>query len=162
MAKKQEAEQTAAAAENALTAAENALTAAEETVTLSKAAFEELLADVKLMKDKLANEERLRGASNEKLLAEQAELERVQRENEKAMELVDLHVELGNMRGSKNIEVSLNGKQYLIPRGQTVQVPRCVAEIVENAKVQRDAALGLQDRRAAELARQELEMAQMG
>ena len=153
MAKRQEAEQTAAAAENALTAA-------EETVTLSKAAFEELLADVKLMKDKLANEERLRGASNERLLAEQAELERVQRENEKAMELVDIHVELGNMRGSK--EVSLNGKQYLIPRGQTVQVPRCVAEIVENAKVQRDAALGLQDRRAAELARQELEMAQMG
>ena len=66
------------------------------------------------------------------------------------------------MRGSKNIEVSLNGKQYLIPRGQTVQVPRCVAEIVDNAKVQRDAALGLQDRRAAELARQELEMAQAG
>lgn len=104
MAKRQEAEQTAAAAENALTAA-------EETVTLSKAAFEELLADVKLMKDKLANEERLRGASNEKLLAEQAELERVQRENEKAMELVDIHVELGSMRGNKNIEVSLNGKQ---------------------------------------------------
>lgn len=155
MAKKQEAEQTA-------TAAENEMTAAEETVTLSKAAFEELLADVKLMKDKLANEERLRGVSSEKLLAEQAELERVQRENEKAMELVDIHVDLGNMRGSKNIEVSLNGKQYLIPRGQTVQVPRCVAEIVENAKVQRDAALGLQDRRAAELARQELEMAQAG
>lgn len=155
MAKKQEAEQTA-------TAAENEMTAAEETVTLSKAAFEELLADVKLMKDKLANEERLRGVSNEKLLAEQAELERVQRENEKAMELVDIHVDLGNMRGSKNIEVSLNGKQYLIPRGQTVQVPRCVAEIVENAKKQKDAALGLQDRRAAELARQELEMAQAG
>lgn len=155
MAKKQEAEQTA-------TAAENEMTAAEETVTLSKAAFEELLADVKLMKDKLANEERLRGVSNEKLLAEQAELERVQRENEKAMELVDIHVDLGNMRGSKNIEVSLNGKQYLIPRGQTVQVPRCVAEIVENAKKQQDAALGLQDRRAAELARQELEMAQAG
>lgn len=155
MAKRQEAEQTA-------TAAENELTAAKETVTLSKAAFEELLADVKLMKDKLANEERLRGVSNEKLLAEQAELERVQRENEKAMELVDIHVDLGNMRGSKNIEVSLNGKQYLIPRGQTVQVPRCVAEIVDNAKVQRDAALGLQDRRAAELARQELEMAQAG
>lgn len=155
MAKRQEAEQTA-------TAAENELTAAEGTVTLSKAAFEELLADVKLMKDKLANEERLRGVSNEKLLAEQAELERVQRENEKAMELVDIHVDLGNMRGSKNIEVSLNGKQYLIPRGQTVQVPRCVAEIVDNAKVQRDAALGLQDRRAAELARQELEMAQAG
>ena len=154
MAKRQEAEQTAAAAENALTAA-------EETVTLSKAAFEELLADVKLMKDKLANEERLRGASNEKLLAEQAEMERVQRENEKARERVDIHVELGSMRGSKNIEVSLNGKQYLIPRGQTVQVPRCVAEIVENAKVQRDAALGLQDRRAAEFAREELEMAQM-
>ena len=154
MAKRQDAEQTAAAAENAQTAA-------EETVTLSKAAFEELLADVKLMKDKLANEERLRGASNEKLLAEQAELERVQRENEKAMELVDIHVELGSMRGNKNIEVSLNGKQYLIPRGQTVQVPRCVAEIVENAKVQRDAALGLQDRRAAEFAREELEMAQM-
>lgn len=154
MAKRQEAEQTAAAAENALTAA-------EETVTLSKAAFEELLADVKLMKGKLANEERLRGASNERLLAEQAELERVQRENEKAMELVDLHVELGNMRGSKNIDVSLNGKQYVIPRGQTVQVPRCVAEVVKNAKVQRDAALGLQDRRAAELARQELEMARV-
>ena len=155
MAKRQEAEQTAATAENALTAA-------EETVTLSKAAFEELLADVKLMKDKLANEERLRGASNERLLAEQAELERVRRENEKAMELVELHVELGSMRGSKNIEVSLNGKQYLIPRGQTVKVPRCVAEIVDNAKVQRDAALGLQDRRAAELARQELEMTQAG
>lgn len=155
MAKKQEAEQTA-------TAAENELTAAEETVTLSKATFLELLADVKLMKDKLANEERLRGVSNERLLAEQAELERVQRENEKAMELVDIHVDLGNMRGSKNIEVSLNGKQYLIPRGQTVQVPRCVAEIVENAKKQQDAALGLQDRRAAELARQELEMAQAG
>ena len=60
---------------------------------------------------------------------------------------------MGSLRGKKNLEVSINGVQYLVNRGVDVKVPRKVAEVIENSMKQREAAFGLQDRRAAEAKR---------
>lgn len=124
---------------------------AAETVTVSKADFEALLNDMKLMKQQLASEDRLKSAKEQQLIADEEARKRAEEGNARAMELTDVHVDLGNLRGSKNVEVSINGKQYVIPRGKTVQVPRCVAEVIENARKQREIAYGLQEQRADEL-----------
>lgn len=155
MAKNKENAQTA---ENAQTD-ENAQK--EEKVTLTKAELEGLLADVKLMKEKLASEERRRGVEDRILLQEEEERARVIESNRRAMELVSYHAEMGSLRSNKNLEVAVNGKQYLIQRGQTVMIPRCVKEVLDNAQKQLDSAYGLQEQKADEFARQELEMARV-
>lgn len=133
-----------------------------KTVEISEEKLEALMADVALMKEKLADEERRRGIADKKLMEEEEERQRVLEANRKAMEKVPYHAELGAMRSNKNLEVSVNGKQYVIPRGQTVMIPRCVAEVLNNSKNQLDLAYGLQEKRAAEFAREELEMARTG
>ena len=43
-------------------------------------------------------------------------------------ERVSLTIPRGDLRGDPNFFVSVNGVNYVIPRGQTVQVPVFVAE----------------------------------
>lgn len=127
-----------------------AQTTAEETVTVPKAEFEALLADMQLMKQQLVSEDRLAAKKSAQQAEEERLLKIVEEENARAEELVDVHVELGSIRGNKNIEVAANGKQYVIPRGETVQVPRKVKEIIDNAQKQRAEAYGLQEKRRDE------------
>lgn len=126
---------------------------AEKTVTMTEAEFEALKADMLLLKKQIASEQRLKTAAEKAQEETEAEIERIRAANEKAEELVTVHVEMGSLRGKKNLEVSINGVQYLVNRGVDVKVPRKVAEVIENSMKQREAAFGLQDRRAAEAER---------
>ena len=123
---------------------------AEESVTISKAQLDALMADMALLKQQLASEDRQREIKNRQLAKEEEERKRVQKANAAAMELVPLHVELGSVRSNKTLEVSINGKQYLIPKGETVMVPRCVKDVVDSAEEQQSVAYGLQKKRKKE------------
>lgn len=125
--------------------------AAEETVTISKAQFDELLADMALFKQKYAEQqERLKSADETRREREEEESRLIEEANKRAEELVDYHVELGSLRGNQNVEVGINGVQFIIPRGETVRIPRKVVEVLENARAQRAVAYGLQDKRKKE------------
>lgn len=126
---------------------------AEKTVTMTEAEFEAFKADMLLLKKQIASEQRLKTAAEKAQEETEAEIERIRAANEKAEELVTVHVEMGSLRGKKNLEVSINGVQYLVNRGVDVKVPRKVAEVIENSMKQREAAFGLQDRRAEEAKR---------
>ena len=124
--------------------------AAVKTVTIPETELEALRADIRLLKQQLVSEDRLAAKKSARQAEEERLLQIVEEENARAEELVDVHVELGSIRGNKNIEVAVNGRQYVIPRGETVQVPRKVKEIIDNALRQRDEAYGLQKRRRDE------------
>lgn len=126
---------------------------AEKTVTMTEAEFEAFKADMLLLKKQIASEQRLKTAAEKAQEEAETEIARIRAANEKAEELVTVHVEMGSLRGKKNLEVSINGVQYLVNRGVDVKVPRKVAEVIENSMRQREAAFGLQDRRAAEAKR---------
>lgn len=130
-------------------------TAKEETVTISKADFYSLLADIKLMQQQLASEEREKSASAKQREKEEAMIAQTEAANARAMEEVDYYVDLGSLRSNKNIEVSINGKQYIVPRGKQVRIPRCVKEVIENSLRQKEESLGLQDRKKADFEKAE-------
>lgn len=130
-------------------------TAKEETVTISKADFDSLLADMKLMKQQLASEDREKSASAKQREKEEAMIAQTEAANARAMEEVDYYVDLGSLRSNKNIEVSINGKQYIVPRGKQVRIPRCVKEVIENSLRQKEESLGLQDRKKADFEKAE-------
>ena len=46
-----------------------------------------------------------------------------------------------NGRYSGDMFVGVNGRTWQIKRGVDVEVPECVAEVIHNAEIQRDAAL---------------------
>ena len=133
---------------------------AEETVdsgsvTISRAEFDALMTDMKLMKEKLVSEERQGRISDKKREREEAMIAQTEAANKAAEELVDYYVDLGSLRSNKNIEVSINGKQYIIPRGKPVRIPRKVKEVVENALKQRAEAFGIQDAKKADFEKAE-------
>lgn len=128
--------------------------APKDTVTISKEEFQALLDDMKLMKQQLTSEDRQRAFQDRKQIAEEEARRRLEEANAKAMEPVEIYVDLGNLRGNKNLNVSINGRQYVVPRGKAVMVPRCVAEVIENAKKQREIAYALQEKRAKEFERE--------
>lgn len=124
---------------------------AKETVTVSKEDFERILADMKIQ---LAGELRAELMKDSRTAAEEAELEQIRKANERAEELVTIHVDAGSIKGNKNIDVAINGVQYVVQRGKDVQVPRKVAEVIMNAQRQREIAYGLQDKRSQEFERE--------
>lgn len=153
MAERKKAADTAAEEVKAETVKEE--TAKEETVTISKADFDSLLADMKLMKQQLASEDREKSASAKQREKEEAMIAQTEAANARAMEEVDYYVDLGSLRSNKNIEVSINGKQYIVPRGKQVRIPRCVKEVIENSLRQKEESLGLQDRKKADFEKAE-------
>lgn len=122
----------------------------EEIVTISKSEYEALRTDIELMKKQFVSEQRQKTVSDKQREKEEAMVAQTIAANEKAEELVDIHVELGSLRSNKNVEVSINGVQYIVPRGQTVKVPRKVAEVVENSIKQRAISLGMQEEKHAD------------
>lgn len=150
MAKKEEI--TAAAGKEAAVSEE---TAAAQTVTISKEDFEALMADVKLMKQQLASEERKKSLADKALEREEEELARIEESNKRAEEIVEYMAPTGSLLSNKNLEVSINGKQYVVPRGVVVKIPRKVKEVIENAIKQRNISFGLQEKMKDEFAKQE-------
>jgi hypothetical protein len=103
-----------------------------------------------MMEQKLVSEERQKSLSDKRREEEEALVAKTVAANEQAMEMVDCYVDLGSLRSNKNIEVAINGKQYVVPRGQQVRIPRCVKEVIENSLKQRATAFGLQDKKKAD------------
>ena len=51
-------------------------------------------------------------------------------------EMVEIRLFKDNNKYKDDVYVGLNGRGYLIKRGQTVRVPRAVYEIIENSRSQ--------------------------
>lgn len=150
MAKKEEI--TAAAGKEAAVSEE---TAAAQTVTISKEDFEALMADVKLMKQQLASEDRKKSLADKALEREEEELAKIKEANKRAEEIVEYMASTGSLLSNKNLEVSINGKQYVVPRGVVVKIPRKVKEVIENAIKQRNISFGMQEKMKDDFAKQE-------
>lgn len=150
MAKKEEI--TAAAGKEAAASVE---TAAAQTVTISKEDFEALMADVKLMKQQLASEDRKKTLADKALEREEEELAKIEEANKRAEEIVEYMAPTGSLLSNKNLEVSINGKQYVVPRGVVVKIPRKVKEVIENAIKQRNISFGMQEKMKDDFAKQE-------
>lgn len=131
-------------------AKETAAESSGNTVTVSAEEFQEMQQQLKLMSQYLASDNRMKSAAAEKEEAEEKLLQKIREANKRSMEPVKIHVDRGNMRNSRNVEVAINGVQYLVPRGVDVMVPRCVAEVINNAEKQRDNAFAMQEEKSAE------------
>ena len=136
-------------------AVDTAETADSGNITISKSELEALLNDMKLMKAKLVSEERQKSISDKKREREEAMIAQTEAANAEADEYVDCYVDLGSLRSNKNVEVSINGRQYVIPRGKQVRIPRKVKEVIENSLKQRAESFGIQDAKKADFEKAE-------
>ena len=120
------------------------------TVTVSAEEFKAMQEQLAVLTKYMAGENRVKSAQDKKLEEENKLLELVNAANKNAMEKVKIHVEKGNLKGNKNAEVAINGVQFIIPKGQDEMVPRCVAEVLENAERQKNAAYAMQEEKSTE------------
>lgn len=142
--------------EEAVTAEETAITeGSTETVTLSKAQLDAILAQLEETNKKVeelteqaskqpATKQEIQQANERKLL------EQIERANSDSEEQVEVYIDKGSLKSNKNLEVNACGRQFIIPKGQTVKVPKYVKEVIDNADKQMEEALHLQDQRAEE------------
>lgn len=142
--------------EEAVTAEETAVTeGSTELVTLSKAQLDIILAQLEETNKKVeelteqaskqpATKQEIQQANERKLL------EQIERANSDSEEQVEVYIDKGSLKSNKNLEVNACGRQFIIPKGQTVKVPKYVKEVIDNADKQMEEALHLQDQRAEE------------
>lgn len=131
-----------------------------EKVEIDKAQLDSILAQQEEMKatiallTKNAGDDTKKLEAADKLKAEESKLlELVEKANKEAEELVETHIDLGSLKSNKNLELNINGVQSIIPKGQTVKIPKKAKEIIDNAKKQQAIALGIQEKRAEEAAK---------
>lgn len=142
-------------AENTEVSAEKAEVSAAkttaDTVTIEKSQLDKLLGmydELQELKKSMPIDRKAEKIKQDKELAKL--IEKANRESE---ELVEYIAPTGSMKSNKNIEVNINGVQYTVPRGVKTNIPRKVAEIIDNSIKQAEFALGVQDK-AAEIAQQ--------
>ena len=128
-----------------------------ETVEIPKEQLEQLMSGYEDMKNQIAvltkqtvENDNFRKSTDLKRQEEERLLKIIKEENAKGEELVDVHLDMGSLRSNKNAEVSINGVQNIVPKGETVQVKRSLKEVIDNANKQKAIALDLQDRMSAE------------
>lgn len=133
-----------------------------ETVEIPKEQLEQLMSGYEDMKNQIAvltkqtvENDNFRRSTDLKRQEEERLLKIVDEENAKGEELVDVYLDMGSLRSNKNAEVSINGVQNIVPKGETVQVKRSLKEVIDNADKQKAIALDLQDRMSAEYAEAE-------
>lgn len=133
-----------------------------ETVEIPKEQLEQLMSGYEDMKNQIAvltkqtvENDNFRKSTDLKRQEEERLLKIIEEENAKGEELVDVHLDMGSLRSNKNAEVSINGVQNIVPKGETVQVKRSLKEVIDNANKQKAIALDLQDRMSAEYAEAE-------
>lgn len=133
-----------------------------ETVEIPKEQFEQLMSGYEDMKNQIAvltkqtvENDNFRRSADLKRQEEERLLKIIEEENAKGEELVDVYLDMGSLRSNKNAEVSINGVQNIVPKGETVQVKRSLKEVIDNADKQKAIALDLQDRMSAEYAEAE-------
>ena len=129
---------------------EEVKTAGDGEVTVSKAEFEQMKEQLALLQRLMTSDSRYKTAEVKKREEEEETIEFIKSVNDKSMEPVTVHLDRGNLKGNKNAEVSINGVQYIVPKGKDVTIPRCVAEVLLNAEKQKEAAYDLQGERSAD------------
>lgn len=131
---------TKKAAETAENTEVSAAETTADTVTIEKSQLDKLLG----MYDELQE--------IKKSMPIDRKAEKIKQDKE-SEELVEYIAPTGSMKSNKNIEVNINGVQYTVPRGVKTNIPRKVAEIIDNSIKQAEFAQGVQDK-AAEIAQQ--------
>ena len=135
--------------------AENTEVSAAETtadpVTIKKSQLDKLLGmydELQEIKKSMPTDRKAEKINQDKELAKL-----IEKANEESEELVEYIAPTGSMKSNKNIEVNINGVQYTVPRGVKTNIPRKVAEIIDNSIKQAEFAQGVQNK-AAEIAQQ--------
>ena len=149
------AEKTEVSAEKTEVSAEKTEVSAAETtadtVTIEKSQLDKLLGmydELQEIKKSMPIDRKAEKIKQDKELAKL-----IEKANKESEELVEYIAPTGSMKSNKNIEVNINGVQYTVPRGVKTNIPRKVAEIIDNSIKQAEFALGVQDK-AAEIAQQ--------
>lgn len=142
---------TKKAAETAENTEVSAAETTADTVTIEKSQLDKLLGmydELQELKKSMPTDRKAEKIKQDKELAKL-----IEKANKESEELVEYIVPTGSMKSNKNIEVNINGVQYTVPRGVKTNIPRKVAEIIDNSIKQAEFALGVQDK-AAEIAQQ--------
>jgi hypothetical protein len=142
---------TKKAAETAENTEVSAAETTADTVTIKKSQLDKLLGmydELQEIKKSMPIDRKAEKIKQDKELAKM-----IEKANKESEELVEYIAPTGSMKSNKNIEVNLNGVQYTVPRGVKTNIPRKVAEIIDNSIKQAEFAQGVQDK-AAEIAQQ--------
>ncbi len=142
---------TKKAAETAENTEVSAAETTADTVTIKKSQLDKLLGmydELQEIKKSMPTDRKAEKIKQDKELAKL-----IEKANEESEELVEYIAPTGSMKSNKNIEVNINGVQYTVPRGVKTNIPRKVAEIIDNSIKQAEFAQGVQDK-AAEIAQQ--------
>lgn len=142
---------TKKAAETAENTEVSAAETTADTVTIEKSQLDKLLGmydELQEIKKSMPIDRKAEKIKQDKELAKL-----IEKANKESEELVEYIAPTGSMKSNKNIEVNINGVQYTVPRGVNTNIPRKVAEIIDNSIKQAEFALGVQDK-AAEIAQQ--------
>lgn len=142
---------TKKAAETAENTEVSAAESTADTVTIKKSQLDKLLG----MYDELQEIKKSMPTDSkaEKIKQDKELVKLIEKANKESEELVEYIAPTGSMKSNKNIEVNINGVQYTVPRGVKTNIPRKVAEIIDNSIKQAEFAQGVQDK-AAEIAQQ--------
>ena len=142
---------TKKAAETAENTEVSAAETTADTVTIEKSQLDKLLGmydELQEIKKSMPIDRKAEKIKQDKELAKL-----IEKANKVSEELVEYIAPTGSMKSNKNIEVNINGVQYTVPRGVKTNIPRKVAEIIDNSIKQAEFAQGVQDK-AAEIAQQ--------
>ena len=142
---------TKKAAETAENTEVSAAETTADTVTIEKSQLDKLLGmydELQEIKKSMPIDRKAEKIKQDKELAKL-----IEKANKESEELVEYIAPTGSMKSNKNIEVNINGVQYTVPRGVKTNIPRKVAEIIDNSIKQAEFAQGVQDK-AAESAQQ--------
>ena len=142
---------TKKAAETAENTEVSAAETTDDTVTIKKSQLDKLLGmydELQKIKKSMPIDRKAEKIKQDKELAKI-----IEKANKESEELVEYIAPTGSMKSNKNIEVNLNGVQYTVPRGVKTNIPRKIAEIIDNSIKQAEFAQGVQDK-AAEIAQQ--------
>lgn len=142
---------TKKAAETAENTEVSAAETTADTVTIEKSQLDKLLGmydELQELKKSMPTDREAEKIKQDKELAKI-----IEKANKESEELVEYIAPTGSMKSNKNIEVNINGVQYTVPRGVKTNIPRKVAEIIDNSIKQAEFAQGVQDK-AAEIAQQ--------
>lgn len=142
---------TKKAAETAENTEVSAAETTADTVTIEKSQPDKLLGmydELQEIKKSMPIDRKAEKIKQDKELAKL-----IEKANKESEELVEYIAPTGSMKSNKNIEVNINGVQYTVPRGVKTNIPRKVAEIIDNSIKQAEFAQGVQDK-AAEIAQQ--------
>lgn len=134
-----------------VSAAETTADTATTVVTIEKSQLDKLLGmydELQELKKSMPIDRKAEKIKQDKELAKL-----IEKANKESEELVEYIAPTGSIKSNKNIEVNINGVQYTVPRGVKTNIPRKVAEIIDNSIKQAEFAQGVQDK-ATEIAQQ--------